>query len=133
MNGGLNPDDNRPPYQQVADSVRQAISSGDLKPGAKLPPHHAVVGEFGVSLGTVKRAYGVLQADGLIVTRQGQGSYVRSQPTGQPANGRPAGREAESPGIQAQLSELRSEVADLAVRVRNLESHGSKSTRKRTT
>lgn len=90
---GLNPDDSRPPYQQVADALRQAIASGKFKPGAKLPSHHAIVGEYRVSLGTVKRAYGVLQADGLIVTRQGQGSFVRNQPTEQRQSGGGAGRD----------------------------------------
>lgn len=75
----LNPDDARPPYQQVAEALRQAIENGRFKPGQKLPPHHAVVSDFGVSLGTVKRAYSELQTAGLIITRQGQGSFVRTR------------------------------------------------------
>jgi DNA-binding GntR family transcriptional regulator len=73
----LNPDDARPPYKQVADALRREITDGTLQPGAKLPPHHDAVARFGVALGTVKRAYAQLQSEGLIVSRQGQGSYVR--------------------------------------------------------
>jgi DNA-binding GntR family transcriptional regulator len=80
--GKLDPDDPRPPYVQVADRYRRAIERGDFRPGDKLPAHHEVVEETGVSVGVVKRAYGVLQSDGLIVTRQGQGAFVRTRPVG---------------------------------------------------
>jgi DNA-binding GntR family transcriptional regulator len=75
----LNPDDARPPYQQVADALRREITERTLQPGDKLPAHHEVVTRFGVALNTVKRAYAQLQNEGLIVSRQGQGSYVRTQ------------------------------------------------------
>jgi DNA-binding GntR family transcriptional regulator len=38
-----------------------------------------VAEEYGVSVGTVKRAFAELQRERLIFTRQGQGSYVRAQ------------------------------------------------------
>jgi DNA-binding GntR family transcriptional regulator len=74
----LDPDDSRPQYVQVADAFREAIRDGELAPGNKLPSHGEVTTEFDVSIGTVKRAYAQLQADGLIVSRQGQGSYIRT-------------------------------------------------------
>ncbi|HEY9412969.1 MAG TPA: GntR family transcriptional regulator [Jiangellaceae bacterium] len=73
----LDPDDVRPPYQQVAGKLRDAIRGGEYGPGAKLPGHQAVADEYGVSVGTVKRAFTLLQQEKLVVTRQGQGSYVR--------------------------------------------------------
>jgi DNA-binding GntR family transcriptional regulator len=100
----LDPDDPRPPYAQLVDAIRDEIERGALKPGQKLPKHQELVAQYGVSLGTVKRALGVLQGSGLIVSRQGQGAQVRTHP-----------RERLPEG------ELRSIVADLVRRVEALE------------
>jgi len=75
----LDPDDTRPPYAQVVDALRQEIEQGALQPGAKLPTHQELVSRFGVSVGTIKRALGELQGAGLIVSRQGQGAFVRTR------------------------------------------------------
>lgn len=75
----LDPDDTRPPYAQVVDVLRREIEQGVLQPGAKLPTHQQLVSRYGVSVGTIKRALGELQGAGLIISRQGQGAYVRTQ------------------------------------------------------
>jgi DNA-binding transcriptional regulator YhcF (GntR family) len=75
----LDPDDLRPPYAQVVDALRSDIEDGILQPGAKLPTHQQLVSEYGVSVGTVKRAFGELQGAGLIISRQGQGAFVRTR------------------------------------------------------
>ena len=75
----LDPDDARPPYAQVVDSLRREIDDGTLRPGAKLAPHKEMAANFGVSVGTVKRALGELQGAGLVISRQGQGTFVRTR------------------------------------------------------
>lgn len=105
----LNPNDPRPPYLQVAEAFRRAIAEGRYGPGDKLPVHHAAADQYGVSVGTVKRAYTELQQASLIVTRQGQGSYVRSDGA---AN---AGKAVEGSG------DLDAQVRDLAARVAAIE------------
>jgi len=75
----LDPDDARPPYAQVVDALRREIEQGVLQPGAKLPTHQQLVSQYGVSVGTVKRALGELQGAGLVVSRQGQGAFVRTR------------------------------------------------------
>ena len=77
----LDPDDARPPYSQVVEALRNEIEQGALPPGAKLPTHQELVSQFGVSVGTIKRALGELQGAGLILSRQGQGAYVRTRRT----------------------------------------------------
>ncbi|OLT21696.1 hypothetical protein BJF78_34120 [Pseudonocardia sp. CNS-139] len=77
---GLDPDDARPPFEQLADAMRTRIRSGLLAPGAQLPSYHALAQEFGVAPNTVKSAMAVLRSEGLIVSRQGKGSFVRVQP-----------------------------------------------------
>lgn len=100
---GLDPDDTRPPYQQVAAAIRALIDGGDLGPGSKLPKHEELVSTYGVSLGTVKRALGRLQDEGLIVSRRGEGAFVRSGPP------------AERPDDPT--ADIRREIDDLARRL----------------
>jgi DNA-binding transcriptional regulator YhcF (GntR family) len=78
---GLDPDDTRPPYAQVVDTLRREIEQGVLAPGAKLPTHQELASQYGVSIGTVKRALGELQGAGLVLSRQGQGTFVRTRRT----------------------------------------------------
>ncbi len=61
--------------------IRSGIESGNLAPGEQLPSLQALAGEYGVSVGTVKSALGVLRDLGLVVSRQGKGSYVRMRTT----------------------------------------------------
>lgn len=75
--GKVDPDDPRPPYQQVADDLRSAIQAGTLAPGDRLPKQPELADEYGVSIGTVKSALNVLRHESLIVSRQGEGSWVR--------------------------------------------------------
>ncbi|MGH8931921.1 MAG: GntR family transcriptional regulator [Egibacteraceae bacterium] len=75
----LDPDDTRPPYAQVVDTLRREIEQGVLPPGAKLPTHQELRSQYGVSVGTIKRALGELQGAGLVISRQGQGTFVRTR------------------------------------------------------
>jgi DNA-binding GntR family transcriptional regulator len=74
----LDPDDPRPPYQQLSNRLRAAIDAGDYQPGQQLPSHQRLADTYGVAVGTVKRALAVLREQGLITTRHGMGSYVRA-------------------------------------------------------
>ncbi len=68
-----NPD---PMYKQVTDQIRNAIASGDLKPGERLPSVRELSESLSVSAITVKRAYQDLETEGCILTRAGLGSFV---------------------------------------------------------
>lgn len=65
-----------PFYRQVADQVAQLIRSGQIAPGSRLPSVRELSGQLLVSLITVRRSYSDLEAAGLIVRRQGQGTFV---------------------------------------------------------
>lgn len=75
----LDPDDTRPPYAQVVDVLRRQIEDGSLSPGVKLPSHQQMADHYGVSVGTIKRSLGELQGAGLVISRQGQGAFVRTR------------------------------------------------------
>ncbi|HEY3260946.1 MAG TPA: GntR family transcriptional regulator [Pseudonocardiaceae bacterium] len=69
----------RPAYRQVADRLRQPIDSGEWPAGHKLPSESELMEQFNVSRVTVRLAVGALRAEGLILTRQGRGSFVRDR------------------------------------------------------
>lgn len=70
-----------PPYQQVAADLRERIRSGELVPGQALPSETAMHQQYGISRPTIRRVVGALRAEGLVVTIQGSGTFVRQQPT----------------------------------------------------
>jgi GntR family transcriptional regulator len=68
--------DRRPMYLQIMEQVRRRIAIGDWQPGAELPSIRVLAASVQVSVITVKRAYLELERSGIIVTRQGKGSFV---------------------------------------------------------
>ncbi len=65
-----------PFYRQIEDQLAALIRSGRLAPRARLPSYRELAPQLLVSLITVRRAYADLEAGGLIVCRQGQGTFV---------------------------------------------------------
>jgi DNA-binding GntR family transcriptional regulator len=70
-------DSPRPVYQQLADSLRAKIATGELAPGAQIPTEKALVEEFNASRATVRQGLMVLVNEGLIVSSRPQGYFVR--------------------------------------------------------
>jgi GntR family transcriptional regulator len=68
--------DRRPMYLQIMEQIRHRVAVGDWKPGHELPSIRALAVSTQVSVITVKRAYLELERSGVIVTRQGKGSFV---------------------------------------------------------
>ncbi len=65
-----------PFYRQIVDQVADAVRSGRLPPGSRLPSVRELAASLSVSLITVRRAYADLESAGLVVRRQGQGTFV---------------------------------------------------------
>lgn len=68
--------DKTPLYQEIAESIRQAILYGTLHPGDELPPVREMSAEWSCAPGTVQRAYRELARQGLVEGRPGQGTRV---------------------------------------------------------
>jgi DNA-binding GntR family transcriptional regulator len=66
----------QPVYQQLAAILRGQINRGELVSRQPLPSEAQLVGEYGVSRGTARRAVEVLRDEGLVVTVPQRGSYV---------------------------------------------------------
>ncbi len=65
-----------PLYQQIESYLRQAILSGGLEPETRLPASRGLARDLGVNRITVETAYAELEADGLVYSQVGSGTYV---------------------------------------------------------
>jgi len=72
----LSPHSSTPMYVQIVEQVVAKVMAGEWKPGAPLPSIRELAADSRVSVITVKRAYLELERAGVIVTRQGKGSFV---------------------------------------------------------
>lgn len=63
----------------VIEHVKSQISAGALRPGARLPNENEIAKALGVSRTPVREAIKVLASAGLLETRQGYGTFVRSR------------------------------------------------------
>jgi DNA-binding GntR family transcriptional regulator len=104
----LYPDDPRPPYVQIVRAITADIAAGTLKPGQKLRSHQELATHYDVSVGTVKRALAELQGAGVVVSRQGQGAFIQSQPGGERA-------------LTEEVGELRSLLDEVSARLASVE------------
>lgn len=67
-----------PLYQSIAETIRNGIQKGDLKPGDRLPPHRILADQIGVTAGTVARGYNLAASWGLVSGEVGRGTIVSS-------------------------------------------------------
>jgi DNA-binding GntR family transcriptional regulator len=71
-------DNSRPGYvyKTMAEHIRARIESGELKPHTPLPGERRLAEEYGVSLGTARRATKQLRDWGLVVTLRSLGTFI---------------------------------------------------------
>jgi DNA-binding GntR family transcriptional regulator len=72
----LNPSSAVPLYEQAADHIAAAITSGELEHGQKLPAERDLAEAWGIAYLTVRRAMQELRDRGLVVSRVGKGTFV---------------------------------------------------------
>ncbi|ARF56620.1 GntR family transcriptional regulator [Streptomyces gilvosporeus] len=91
-----------PTAKEIAAEYREKITGPDREygPGDRLPAARKLAKDLGVQLMTVQSAYGQLRTEGLILTQQGRGTFVRDPST-------PLGTEpGSSPAFTALAAEL---------------------------
>ena len=64
-------------YLQVANAISNAITHGQLKSEAKLPPQRILAYKLKVTVGTITRAYKELERRGCVITKVGSGTFVK--------------------------------------------------------
>ena len=65
-----------PIYTQLVEKIKRAILSGELPPGAKLPPVRELAAEAGVNPNTMQRAMQELERDTLVFAQRTAGRFV---------------------------------------------------------
>lgn len=101
-------DDSRPPSEQVAGHLRDAIQRGEFAPHDRLPSQRQLAQEYGIAQMTARRALDLLAEEGLVVAQPGRGHFVREQ-SATPAS--PADPESATT-VEARLAETERLLAD---------------------
>ena len=73
-----------PVYRQLIEQVRREVMLGRMHPGDQLPTLKEVVEALAINPNTVAKAYGELEHEGLVVRRQGVGTFIASTATDRP-------------------------------------------------
>ncbi len=68
--------DGVPIYRQVINQIRYLIAAGQLSVGDELPAIRTLAEQLSITPNTVVKAYDALEAEGLVIKRQGAGTYV---------------------------------------------------------
>src|SRR6266567_8373673 len=77
--------DPRPGWQQVADTIKDAIGSGQLTSGEQLPSVHEMAAWNALPAAMLRSALEVLAGAGVIIVRQGRRSVVSGEPGQMPS------------------------------------------------
>jgi len=71
-------------YGALAAALRVRIVSGEFPPGCAIPAEATLAADYGVALGTIRRALDLLAEQGLVERIQGRGTFVKQGLTGAP-------------------------------------------------
>jgi len=80
----ISSDDDVPIYLQLRYQLTYLITTRQLPEGGRLPSVRALATDLGINAGTVSLAYRELQADGLIASQKGHGTFVQALDTVDP-------------------------------------------------
>ena len=70
-----------PLYEQLHKALLEAITSGKLSAGTKLPTEEELCAQFGISRPVARQAYNMLIEEGFVERMRGRGTFVRSPDT----------------------------------------------------
>ena len=79
MDLDLSPTSPVPLYAQIVERIRHLIALGALRPGDRLPPVRELAARTRVNRNTAARAVRELEAQGVVRTRVGQGTFVSDE------------------------------------------------------
>lgn len=113
-------------FEVIAETLRERIRSGGLRPGDALPTQAVLMREFGAASLTVQKAMALLKQDGWAVSRPGKGAFVAQSDDADDLDGPEAtapvgGTTARVEALELALAEAVQQIADLRGRVEVLE------------
>jgi len=68
--------DDLPLYKKIKLEITRTLSSGKLEPDAALPTEEQFSAQYGVSIGTIRRAMSELVAERVLIRQQGRGTFL---------------------------------------------------------
>lgn len=98
----------------LVEDLRARIVDGRIAPGERLPSESELIGEHGVSRTVVREAVARLQAEGLVHTRRGSGSFALTPPAVPAGTSRPVRTLEDRRRLLAFRTGVESEAAALA-------------------
>lgn len=69
-------------YEQIVQQVKEAVATGTLRSGDRLPAVRRLADQLDIAPGTVARAYGELESSGVVVTEGARGTRVAPRERG---------------------------------------------------
>ena len=72
----VNPKSKQPLYEQLVEQLRRQLFLGAAGAGQALPSVRQLATELGVNPNTVQKAYRRMEAEGMIVSVPGKGSFI---------------------------------------------------------
>ena len=100
----FNPNSGMPIYRQLGTQLRQRIASGELAAGAQLPSVRELSAELKINPLTVAKVFQLLEADGLVESRRGLGTFVVGSHS---TRSQKARRELIAPAVDQVVAEAR--------------------------
>ena len=76
MNISIDYTKREPIYEQIVREVEKQITLGILTPGTQIPSVRALAYDLGINPNTVKKAYDVLEENGLIISKSTKGTFI---------------------------------------------------------
>ena len=65
-----------PVYREIARAMTRRLAQGAWMPGEAIPSETRLKQEFGVAIGTIRKAVDELVAQNMLVRQQGRGTFV---------------------------------------------------------
>jgi len=118
-------------FEVIAETLRERIRSGGLKPGDALPTQAVLMAEYGASSLSVQKAMALLKQDGYAISRPGKGAFVTHPDVdgdsgdGETGDTPVGGMAARVEALELAMAETLDQLIALRARVEALETGGT--------
>lgn len=72
----VNPKSKQPLYEQLVEQLRKQLFLGVVEAGQSLPSVRQLATELGINPNTIQKAYRRMEAEGMIISVPGKGSFI---------------------------------------------------------
>lgn len=76
MNINIDYTKREPIYEQIVREVEKLITLGALEKGSQIPSVRSLAYDLGINPNTVKKAYDILEENGLIISKSTKGTFI---------------------------------------------------------